>query len=332
MTRTTILIPNYNGIKYIDDCLESIALQSEKYQIVIVDNGSCDGSAERIKELASTTFKDRLQLIKLGENTGFCHAVNVGLEFIGKEYKSEFVFLLNNDTTVEADTIANLEKCMDSDKKIFSVQSRILTMKDKNIIDDCGDLYCSLGWAYARGKGESADSYPKRDDVFACCGAAVMYRMELLDEVGMFDDNHFAYLEDIDIGYRARIKGYRNVYEPSSVIYHAGSATSGSRYNKFKIDLSSQNSVYIIYKNMPILQIIINLPFLIAGFAVKTVFFCLKGMGFTYVRGLARGVKKSIEDMKEGHRHKMWFRPKYIPSYVKIQVELWENMVRRVIG
>jgi len=318
MNKTTVLIPNYNGIKYIEDCLRSIG----EYPVIVVDNGSCDGSVELIAD----KFPN-VKLIRLPENTGFCHAVNVGL----KEVKTDFVFLLNNDTVTAPDTIDMLERRIMTDKSYFSVQSKILNMKQPELIDDCGDLYCALGWAYSRGSGKRADSgFDTPEEVFACCGAAVLYRMSVFDEIGMFDENHFAYLEDIDIGYRARIHGFKNVFEPKSVIFHAGSATSGSKHNRFKVNLSSQNSIYLIYKNMPLLQIVLNLPLLIIGFAIKTLFFCLKGMGFTYVRGLGRGFAKCAADMRDGHRNKVWFRPNYIPAYCRIQLELWMNIFKRL--
>lgn len=321
MHKTTVLIPNYNGKDYIAACLDSIAAAGD-YPVIIVDNGSCDGSAELI-----ASKYPGVRLIRLPENTGFCHAVNVGLE----KTETDYVFLLNNDTTVSPPAIEALENRMGSDSRIFSAQSRILSLKDPELIDDCGDLYCALGWAFARGKGKPANGrYTAPDSVFACCGAAVMYRMSVFGDIGYFDEEHFAYLEDIDLGYRARIGGYTNVYEPGSVIYHAGSATSGSRYNRFKVDLSAQNSIYLIYKNMPVPQIILNLPFLLAGFAIKTFFFILKGMGFTYIRGLLRGFAKCGRDMGNGHRHKVSFEMKNLFRYIVIQLELWINTVRRI--
>lgn len=330
MPQTTVLIPNYNGIDYIEACIESIRTAGD-YPIVIVDNGSCDGSREVIEAHlsgeAAPAYKN-IELISLAENTGFCHAVNVGLEKI----KTEYVFLLNNDTTITPDTISTLEKRMDSNPRIFAVQSKILAMSDPEIIDDSGDLYCALGWAFTPGKGKSADSYNRPCKVFACCGAAVLYRMSAFEDVGDFDEEHFAYLEDIDIGYRARIMGYRNVYEPASVIYHAGSAVSGSRYNRFKVNLAAQNSIYIIYKNMPLMQFIFNLPLLLIGFTIKTLFFSVKLMGLTYLRGLLRGFKLCGKDIKNGHRNKVWFRPRYLGRYFVIQYELLVNTIRRFAG
>ena len=95
--------------------------------------------------------------------------------------------------------------------------------------------------------------------------------MDILKEIGLFDENHFAYLEDVDLGYRAKIHGYDNFYEPLAVCYHAGSGFSGSRYNEFKVNLSSRNSIYLILKNMPLLQLLINLPFLLLGFLTKII-------------------------------------------------------------
>ena len=325
-TKTTIVIPNYNGIKYLKDCLDSIKAAGN-YPLIIVDNSSTDGSVEYIK----TRMKDMpgINLVELSTNTGFCHASNVGLKLVSTEY----AFLLNNDTTIEIDTITALEARMDSDKRIFSAQSRILTMLNHDLADDCGDLYCALGWAFGRAKNKPFERFLTPVDIFAGCGAAVMYRMSAFDLVGMFDEKHFAYLEDIDLGYRARIYGFRNVYEPTSVIYHAGSATSGSRYNEFKVDLSSRNSVYIVYKNMPIGQIIINLPFLIPGFAIKALFFARKGMGATYIRGLKKGFDLCKEDRllrnKKEEYHKVPFKFYHMPAYVAIQLDLWANLVKR---
>ena len=118
--------------------------------------------------------------------------------------------------------------------------------------------------------------------------------MDLLKKIGLFDEAHFAYLEDLDMGYRARIQGYENWYCPEAKVYHIGSGTSGSRYNQFKIRYSSRNNIYLIHKNMPVPQMILNLPFLLAGFAVKLLFFALKGYGREYAAGIKNGFSLSV--------------------------------------
>ncbi|MBQ8800474.1 MAG: glycosyltransferase family 2 protein [Lachnospiraceae bacterium] len=320
MVKTTVVIPNYNGIKYLEDCLTFLHRSKETvFETIVVDNGSTDGSAELLKSRFPW-----VKLIALKENTGFSHAVNVGI----KESKTPYVLLLNNDTVVEHDFVACLEKAMDENPGYFSFSSKMLSMHEPEVIDDAGDYYCALGWAFARGKGKSAQRFTGKCDVFAACAGAAIYRREIFREIGYFDRLHFAYLEDIDVGYRARLRGYKNGYCPKAVVYHAGSGFSGSRYNEFKVNLSSRNSIYLIYKNMPLLQIVLNFPLLLIGFLVKTLFFIKKGMGYVYVRGLWRGIKLSCS--REAAKMKFPFRGKYFWCYVKVQMELWYNLLRRV--
>ena len=315
--RTTVIIPNYNGMKYIDNCLASLCTQEkEQFHTIVVDNGSTDGS----RELVAKKYP-HIELICFDENKGFCGAVNAGITAT----KTPYVLLLNNDTTVATDFVYQMSEAM-GDKRVFSVNARMLSMQEPDKIDDAGDLYCALGWAFARGKGKSKDTKYGRN-IFSSCGGAVIYRREVFDTIGLFDENHFAYLEDIDIGYRARIHGYKNHYESKAVVYHAGSGFSGSRYNEFKIKLSSRNSIYLIYKNMPFLQIVLNLPFLIAGFLIKWLFFMRKGFGKIYIRGLWQGFRLSMSE--DGKQNRVPFRVKHLGNYCIIQWELWKNIFVR---
>lgn len=325
-TKSTIVIPNYNGIKYIEQCLDSIYGGTvTDVEVIVVDNASTDGSLELIEKKFP-----QVRLIKNSGNTGFSVAVNQGIEASSTPY----VILLNNDTRVEKTFVRELERVLDNDrdKRVFSASARLVSLYDKEKTDDAGDFYCALGWAFARGKGKSPALYDKDCGIFAACAGGAIYRKELLspERVGLFDREHFAYLEDIDIGWRAKIHGYKNKFAANAVVYHAGSATSGSRYNAFKTKLASRNSVYLIYKNMPLLQIIINLPFLAAGFLVKTLFFIKKGLGKEYVSGLAAGVQLSLS--AGGKAHKQKFCIKRLGNYIKIQLELWLNLVRLVKG
>lgn len=317
--KATIVIPNYNGMKYIKDCMEALEAQTYKAHIIIVDNGSTDSSPRWIKE----HYPD-IELICLSENTGFCGAVNIGI----RKAVTPYVILLNNDTKVKPHFTERLVDAMEGAPKLFSVSARMLDMKNEEILDNAGDLYCALGWAFARGKGKAADSYNKSAGIFSSCGGAVIYRRSVFEKIGYFDELHFAYLEDVDIGWRARIYGYENRYEPGAEVLHAGSAVSGSQYNTFKVNLSSANSVYIIGKNMPLFQWILNLPFLFVGFFVKTLFFVKKGMGGVYIKGCMRGMKRCFS--KEGRAHKVKFRFRNLGHYAGIQLELWVNMLRRL--
>lgn len=316
--KSTIIIPNYNGIKYIENCLNS--LKNEPAHIIVADNASADGSYELVKE----KFPE-VRLLRFKNNTGFCKAVNEGIELSDTEY----VILLNNDTVAEPGFVKELEKVMDKDENLFSASSKIISMHDRDKIDDAGDLYCALGWAYAIGRDKPEKNYRKGYYIFAACGCAAIYRRSILDKIGVFDENHFAYLEDIDLGYRAQIYGYRSVFAPKSLVYHAGSASSGSRYNEFKTDLTAKNSVYIIYKNMPFVQIALNFPLLLAGFGIKTLFFIHKKMGMVYLRGLLKGFRLSMS--AEGRKNKVRYKNANFSSYCRIQLLLWKNTVKRFL-
>lgn len=321
--KVTVVIPNYNGIKYIRGCMDSLLTQKEEgidFHVVVVDNASKDGSLEVLKK-----EYPQIQLIALEENTGFCHAVNVGIE----ASQTPYVILLNNDTVVKPGFVKELVQTIDADEKIFSVSSMMLSMQNEEIIDDAGDGYSLLGWAYSRGKGKQASKYEKPAEVFAACGGAAIYRKSILEKIGYFDENHFAYLEDIDIGYRARIYGYKNLYEPAAKVIHAGSATSGSRYNEFKTKLASANNAYLIGKNMPFLQILFNFPFLLVGFLVKALFFSLKKMGKLYVKGYISGIARCFT--KEGKKHRVKYRLKHFLNYFKVQIWLILGVLRVLI-
>ena len=320
--RVSIVIPNLNGAAYIRDCLNAVRLQNGVApHVIVIDNGSTDGSDGIIRD-----EYPEVELIRFETNTGFCGAVNAGIE---ASLDRDYVILLNNDTIVDPDFTSELVRAISSDDRIFSCQARMLKMADPTVIDDAGDLYCALGWAFARGKGKKdGPAYQTARPVFAACAGAAIYRISALKEIGLFDEAHFAYLEDTDIGWRARLHGYVNLYAPKAVVRHVGSASSGSIYNLFKVRNSSRNSVYIIGKNMPLLQIIINLPFLIPGFLVKTLFFAVKGYGADYVTGIGKGLALSRKARKNGK--KMPFSFSKMPYYGRIQLELWVNLLRRI--
>jgi hypothetical protein len=194
--------------------------------------------------------------------------------------------------------------------------------KNHEILDNAGDLYTAMGWAVARGKGRPCKDYETSKRVFSCCAGAAIYRMDIMRKIGGLDEKHFAYLEDVDLGYRARIAGFENWYIPEAKVYHVGSATTGTRYNKKKVFLAARNTIFVIYKNMPVLQLALNVPFIFIGMFIKTLFFVRKGFGEDYCKGILEG----IYDCKKCWKVK--FRMKNLSNYFKIQLELWRNLVR----
>lgn len=314
MKEVTVVIPNYKGEAYLRPCVESLfAGTGLEMDVIIVDNGSRDGCVEEVRRLYP-----QVECVCLDQNYGFCKAVNIGI----RKAETPYVFLLNNDTLVCKGAVEALLASLKKDRRIFSVEAKMIQYQDRTKIDSAGTFYNAFGWAYARGKDRPADQYRKRGPVFSACAGAAMYRREVFEEIGLFDEEHFAYLEDVDVGYRARIAGYRNVYEPMARIIHVGSAASGSRHNEFKVRLSARNNLYLIYKNMPVLQILLNLPFLLAGFLIKYLFFLKKGLGAIYLKGLMEAPKL----MKK--KKKVLYQKGHLKNYLKIQLELWLNIFR----
>lgn len=315
MSDVTIVIPNYNGIAFLDACLRSLAEQTGvSAEIIIVDNGSTDGSLEFIRE-----HYPECRLICLEKNYGFCRAVNEGI----KRAESPYVILLNNDTEVRPDFSEKLLAAIKEDKKRFSCGAKMLQYQNRKLLDNAGDFYCALGWGIARGKGRPAEQYAHGQKIFSSCAGAAIYRKELVEKLGGFDEAHFAYLEDMDLSYRAKIHGFYHWYAPEAEVFHMGSATSGSRYNHFKVVHSAGNNVYLIYKNMPFLQLVLNFPLLILGFFVKYLFFVKKGLGKDYREGLQRGFRLC----KDNRDRKVGFCMGHVPNYLKIQLELWKNIL-----
>ena len=311
----SVVIPNFNGIAFLDSVLASLEGQTlSNFEVILVDNGSTDGSCSFV-----TANYPWVHLIELTENFGFCGAVNAGI----RAAKAPYVLLLNNDTEVKEDFVEEMLAAIRRHKNAFSCGARMVQYHDRDRLDDVGNYYCALGWSFARGRGKDIHAYETEDKIFSACAGAAIYRKKILEKIGYFDEEHFAYLEDTDIGYRARIYGYENWYAPKAIVYHVGSGTSGSRYNQFKTRYSSRNNIYLIYKNMPLLQIILNLPFLAAGFLIKFLFFAIKGMGKEYAAGIKNGFSISMKNKK------VPFRIKHLPNYCKIQLELWINIIRR---
>ncbi len=303
----SIVIPNYNGAHFLEACLKSLNEQTLKpSEIILVDNGSKDESIKWIK-----TNYPEIILIELDQNYGFSRAVNEGI----KVSKSEFVALLNNDTELEATWLEELIKPMLVNDSVFSCSSKMVQYHNRNLIDDAGDQYNILGWAYKRGDNKSIKRFDEDSNIFSSCAGAALYRKSVFDEIGYFDETFFAYLEDVDISFRALRYGYENVYCSKAIVYHIGSGTSGSKYNDFKVELAAKNNLLLIVKNMNIFLIVVNGIFLLAGILIKFLFFTLKGFRKAYVEGLLLGFKHTKEYKKT--------KPQFNSFKTMCKIEIW---------
>ena len=314
--RVSVVTPNYNGEKFLKTFFESLDNDSELIgEVIIVDNGSADNSKEYIR---SNSFNFPVRIIENSENLGFAPAVNQGI----MEAQHEYVFSLNNDTEVKKGSIKALVDLISSDENIFSVQAKMLQYDNKELIDDVGDEYNLLAWTKKTGENHNTNEYTEVCEIFSACAGAAMYKKSLLGEIGMFDDNFFAYMEDVDLAIRSRINGYRNLLCPDAVVYHIGSATSGSRYNEFKVRLAARNNVWVVHKNLPIPLKILNFIFLFLGFLIKYLFFKRKGFGPIYLSGIREGLST------RGKINKVKFKSSNIKNYFKIEYRLIINTVK----
>ena len=303
--KVTIVIPNYNGKHFMEPCLASLERQTcHDFKILVVDNASTDGSLEYMKE----NYPD-IEVIALDKNYGFSKAVNVGI----RHSRTPYVILLNNDTTVDPHYVEEMVGAIERSPRIFSVSSKMIQLYDHSKMDDAGDMYTLMGWAFQRGVGRPSGGYNRVFRVFSACAGAAIYRREVFETIGYFDEMHFAYLEDIDVGYRARIYGYDNIYCPTAVVYHVGSGTSGSRYNSFKVRLAARNNVYLNYKNMPLFQLVLNSLPLGLGILVKYAFFRKIGFGKDYIDGLKEGFKTAKQCRK------VKYDKKHLKNYLAIE-------------
>jgi GT2 family glycosyltransferase len=241
-----VVVPNWNGARFLGDCLSSLTRQSERAQIIVVDGASTDGS----RKLVSEGFAE-VTLLALDGNLGFAGAVNHGIEH-ALAAGVEFIALFNNDAVAEPDWLGRLLAAARSHPDAGTVTSKLL-LDDRVHIDSTGDFYSSWGWAYPRGRDEvDRGQYDASElrEVFCGSGGASLFRSAMLREVGLFDEDYFAYLEDQDLGFRAQLMGWKARYEPTAVAYHRLMGTSATITN-FGRYHAIRNCIYLYVKNMP---------------------------------------------------------------------------------
>ena len=313
--KVSVVTPNYNGKDFLYAYFESLNKNSNEIgEVIIVDNGSNDGSQEFIRN-----YREKVDfpivLIENSQNLGFAEAVNQGIS----KARYDYIFSLNNDTVVEKSAILELLNLLNTDGRIFSVSSKMVQFNNPELIDDAGDDYTLLAYTKKRGNNQNLNNFIEVSEIFSSCAGAALYRKDLLEELDGFDSEFFAYMEDVDLGYRARINGYKNLFCPNAIVYHIGSATTGSQYNEFKVRLAARNNVWVVYKNLPTPQKIVNILFLFLGFLIKYLFFLKKGFGPIYLEGLKEGLKTRNKIKKVEFKSKNW------KNYFKIEYELIKN-------
>ncbi len=294
--RISVIIPNRDGEPLLAECLDSLARQSRPAdEVIVVDNGSADGS----RELAAAHSLGP-RLIELPGNGGFAAAVNRGIESAG----AEVIALLNNDAVADPRWIEAGLEAFQRYPLVFMFASKMLDKERPEIIDSAGDLYPPDGRPRSRGRGEAAREFDTPVEVLYPCAGAAFYRRSLFDEVGLFEESFFAYLEDVDLGLRARGRGHVCLYIPEAVVHHAGAMTElGDRGGRKRVDSSgrvrliSRNRVRLLGRHWPAKCLAARGPWLAAGLARSAAYHLAgPGDGRAFIEGLRQGVALWSED------------------------------------
>jgi GT2 family glycosyltransferase len=242
LSTSAVVIPNWNGARWIGACLDSVMRQDRAPdEVVVVDNGSTDGSD------AQAEAHDGARVIRMGRNTGFSVAVNRGVEAV----RADWVALVNTDIVLADDWLRRACAVLEAEPAVASVATKMVDLDDPSRIYDAGDLLRRDGACEQRGRFMADDGrFDERGDAFAACAGAAVYRREALQAVGGFDERFFAYLEDVDLGLRLRLAGWRCRYEPV-VARHAGEGSSGE-LDRAPAAWVERNTLLLVAKHFPL--------------------------------------------------------------------------------
>ncbi len=247
--RVAIVVLNYKGIDDTVDCIESLSKQTyENYTIVAVENGSHDGSAEVFKSLQKK-YGDKLVTLYNDKNLGFDGGVNTGIRWaIDHDYY--YVALFNNDAVADKDWVKSLVAA--AKKQGSGITTGLLLHADGKKIDSTGDWLSKWGLGFPRNRNDDVDKAPEAGAVFGATGGATLFSIYMLQQIGIFDEDFFAYYEDVDISFRAQLAGWKVYYEPSAVAYHKIGQTSNRMASGFATYQTFKNLPLVFIKNVPL--------------------------------------------------------------------------------
>jgi hypothetical protein len=243
----SIIVINYNGLRYCEDCFGSIrGLNYPNYEVIIIDNSSTDGSVAYVRE----EFPE-VRIIELDQNFGFAKANNIGVDFA----RGDYLFFLNQDTVVEKDCLNELIRAMELDPQIGICGGKMMFWSEKKVINSTGLIINNICFAWDRGSFElDLGQYDEDTDVVSISGGAMLIRKDLFNNLGRFDSKYFMYYEDLDLGLRTWLSGYRVVFVPKAIIYHK-MQYSHNNYHHFEY-MDHRNRLRTILKNISLQNLI----------------------------------------------------------------------------
>ena len=282
--------------------------------MILSDNGSKDDSVKFTKEQFPGSV-----VIEIGYNSGFAKAVNDGIKHSIEHFNNNFIFLLNNDIELAPDFLEICLNTFKNEPKASILAVKMLNYFNRDVIDDCGDFIKSGGGSpLARGHGEiDKGQYSNTEFIFGACAGAAIYKKEIFENIGYFDETFFAYYEDIDLSFRAQLTGYKTLYQPKAVCYHKRGGTSSVATHGFQTEMCERNLVLMRIKNYPLSTYILYQPlFFIAR--MKRYYSFIRFHSFTIfwrgLRGYIRGSFLLITKLPE--RFKIQRNKKVTTSYI----------------
>lgn len=239
----SVVIPNWNGKHLLKICLPSLGKQTlRNSEIIVVDNGSQDGSGKYIKENYPKVF-----VIELDKNYGFAKAVNIGI----RRSKGNYLIILNNDTEADKDYLKYLVQAAGQHPEVGFVTAKILNFYKRNILDSAGDAVDVVGHSYNIGLGEKdGEKFNKEGYSFLVTAGGSLFKREVFKKIGYFDEDYHTYMEDVDLCLRAQLQGFKGWYEPKAILYHIRKATS-SRIIRLSEYWHFRNMTQNIIKDYP---------------------------------------------------------------------------------
>lgn len=316
LNRISVIIVNWNGEQFLEQCLNALLTQTVKaHEIILVDNASSDASLEIVRRFAS------VRLIELDHNTGFAQGNNLALK--AADASSEWIALLNPDAFADPRWLEMLLGAAKSKPEYAVFGSKLVNATDPTLLDGAGDVYHLSGLVWRMGHGApTPTSVEQSREVFSACAAAALYRRSALLEMGGFDEDYFCYVEDVDLGFRLRLAGYRCLYVPSSIVHHIGSGTTGGQHSNFSVYHGHRNLVWTFIKNMPGILFWLLLPI--------HVFFNFVDIVYCSMRGQGKVILVAKSDAIKG-LPKMWRKRSDIQLNRKASVRtIWRLLEKRL--
>jgi N-acetylglucosaminyl-diphospho-decaprenol L-rhamnosyltransferase len=237
----SVIVLNYNGRFWLERCLERLSAQigAPPHEIIVVDNGSTDGSADEARQRS-------VRLVETGANLGFAGGNNAG----ARAARGSLLAFLNNDTVVSPGWLARIHAALENNPEFDLVTSRIVFSDNPGVVDSAGDGYLRAGGGFKLGHGQLSTDYQTSREVFGACGAGFLIRREVFEALGGFDERFFMVYEDVDLSYRARLRGHRIWYAADAIVGHAGSASLG-RMSHAAVFYGQRNLEWTWIKNTP---------------------------------------------------------------------------------